>query len=194
MIIQATHLPSSDEELIRAISGGNRLAMKLLYTRHSVRVFRFARRFLTDESMAEDLVNEVFLDVWRKAGAFKGHSQVSTWLLAIARNKALAVARVRSFDALNHDICENVEDGADDPETAMVKSQTRSSLFQCLKKLSPVHREVIDLVYYHGKSVDEVAEIIAVPRNTVKTRMFYARSHLAKLLAEASLDRDLLAA
>ena len=82
----------------------------------------------------------------------------------------------------------------DDPETVMGKRQTSSLLFRCLAKLSPAHREIIDLVYYHDKAVDEVAEIIQVPRNTVKTRMFYARNHLAKLLAEARLDRDLLAA
>jgi RNA polymerase sigma-70 factor (ECF subfamily) len=195
MITQTIQISSSDEELIRAISGGNRHAMKLLYERHSVRVFRFALRFVADESVAEDLVNDVFLDVWRKAaGTFAGHSQVSTWLLAIARNKAIAVTRRRSFDPLNDNICETILDGADNPETVMGKSQTRSLLFQCLTNLSPAHREVIDLVYYHEKSIDEVAEIIRVPPNTVKTRMFYARNHLAKLLAEARLDRNLLPA
>ena len=136
----------------------------------------------------------MFLDVWRKAGAFAGHSQVSTWLLAIARNKAIAVTRRRSFDPLNDDISETIQDDADDPETVMAKSQTRSLLFQCLTNLSPAHREVIDLVYYHEKSIDEVAEIIQVPPNTVKTRMFYARTHLAKQLAEAQFNRDMLAA
>lgn len=194
MIPQTIQISSSDEELIRAISGGNRHAMKLLYARHSVRVFRLALRFVADESVAEDLLNDVFLDVWRKAGALTGHSQVSTWLLAIARNKAIAVTRRRSWGPLNDNICETIQDGADNSETVMGKSQTRSLLFQCLTNLSPAHREVIDLVYYHGKSIDEVAEIIRVPPNTVKTRMFYARNHLAKLLAEARLDRNLLPA
>jgi len=194
MITQTIQTSASDEQLIKAISGGDRHAMKLLYARHSVRVFRFALRFVADEGAAEDLVNEVFLDVWRKAGGFAGHSQVSTWLLAIARNKAIAATRRRTCEPLNDNICETIQDGADDPETAMGKSQTRSLLSQCLTNLSPAHREVIDLVYYHEKSIDEVAEIIQVPPNTVKTRMFYARNHLAKLLAEARLDRNLLAA
>jgi len=194
MITQTIQTSASDEQLIKAISGGDRHAMKLLYARHSVRVFRFALRFVADEGAAEDLVNEVFLDVWRKAGGFAGHSQVSTWLLAIARNKAIAATRRRTYEPLNDNICETIQDGADDPETVMGKSQTRSLLSQCLTNLSPAHREVIDLVYYHEKSIDEVAEIIQVPPNTVKTRMFYARNHLAKLLAEARLDRNLLAA
>ena len=195
MVTRTIQISASDAELLRAICGGDRHAMKLFYARHSVRVFRFVLRFVADdESAAEDLVNDVFLDVWRKAETFSGHSQVSTWLLAIARNKAITVTRRRSCDPLNDDVCETIEDGADDPETATGKSQTRSLLSQCLKKLSPPHREIIDLVYYHEKSIDEVAGIIRVPSNTVKTRMFYARNHLAKLLAEARLDRDLLAA
>lgn len=194
MITQSNQVSSSDDELIRAICGGDRYAMKLLYERHSVRIFRFARRFIPDDTVAEDLMHDVFLDVWRQAGAFKGHSQVGTWLLAITRNKALAMARRRAFDPLDDDVCQTIEDGADNPEAAMGKRRISSLLFQCLENLSPRHREIIDLVYYHGKSIDEVAKIVRVPHSTVKTRMFYARNHLAKLLAEAQLDRDLLAA
>jgi|SRR5262245_29287688 len=194
MITQSTQVGSSDDELISAISDGDRHAMKVLYERHSVRVFRFVKRFLPDDTVAEDVVHDVFLDVWRQAGAFKGHCQVGTWLLAITRNKAFTNARCRRFDPLNDDICEAIEDGADNPETAMAKRRINSLLFRCLANLSPTHREIIDLVYYHAKSIDEAAKIIGVPRNTVKTRMFYARHHLAKLLAEAQLDRDVLVA
>ena len=108
MITQTIQTSASDEQLIKAISGGDRHAMKLLYARHSVRVFRFALRFVADEGAAEDLVNEVFLDVWRKAGGFAGHSQVSTWLLAIARNKAIAATRRRTCEPLNDNICETI--------------------------------------------------------------------------------------
>lgn len=139
-------------------------------------------------------MHDVFLDVWRQAGAFKAHCQVGTWLLAISRNKAFAIARRRRLDPLTDDVCEAIEDGADNPETAMAKRRISSLLFRCLANLSPKHREIIDLVYYHAKSIDEAAKIIGVPRSTVKTRMFYARHHLAKLLAEAQLGRDLLAA
>ena len=195
MITQRNQINSSDDELIGAISGGDRHAMKLLYERHSVRVFRFAKRFAPDDIVTEDLVHDVFLDVWRQAGAFKGHSQVGTWLLAITRNKAFAIARRQPLDLLDDDVCEAIEDGADNPETAMAKRRTSSLLFRCLANLSPRHREIIDLVYYHEKSIDEVAQIVGVPHSTVKTRMFYARHHLAKVLSEAHLDKDdLLAA
>jgi RNA polymerase sigma-70 factor (ECF subfamily) len=69
------------------------------------------------------------------------------------------------------------------------KRQEGSILTTCLDKLSPPHREIIDLIYYHDKSVTEVSEIIGVPRSTVKTRMFYARNEIAELLKERGIDR-----
>jgi RNA polymerase sigma-70 factor (ECF subfamily) len=125
----------------------------------------------------------VFLDVWREAGKFEGHSQLSTWLLAITRHKALSRLRTRATEALDEDSYSCIEDPAENPEISMQKKQRSSILSACLRKLSPSHREIVDLVYYHEKSIDEVACIIAVPRNTVKTRMFYARQRLAELLA-----------
>ena len=84
----------SDDDLIAAIACGDPQAMRLLYERHSLRVYRFACRLLSDRTAAEDVVREVFLDVWRNAGTFAGRSQVSSWLLAIARNKAIQTVRI----------------------------------------------------------------------------------------------------
>jgi RNA polymerase sigma-70 factor, ECF subfamily len=72
---------ASDRALIRAVAAGDKRAMHTLYVRHNVRVFRFILRMIDNRSLAEDLVSEVFLDVWRKADFFKAKSQVSTWLL-----------------------------------------------------------------------------------------------------------------
>jgi RNA polymerase sigma-70 factor (ECF subfamily) len=183
---------ASDDALIDAIADGDRQALEVLYSRHSAGVYRFALRFVADEGIAEDVMNEVFFDVWRKAKTFEGRSQVSTWLLGVARNKALQITRRRRPEHLNDEACEAIEDAADDPERAIQRKQNGSILFECLKNLSPVHREIINLIYYHGKSIDEAAQTIRVPRNTVKTRIFYARSHLAKLLVEAGIDSALL--
>jgi RNA polymerase sigma-70 factor (ECF subfamily) len=79
---------------------------------------------------------------------------------------------------------ELLEDPADDPELAILKKQRISLLFPCLIQLSHEHREIIDLVYYHRQSIDDVAHILGVPRNTVKTRMVYARNRMEKLLAK----------
>ena len=165
-------LEASDEILIGRIAGGDRLAMQALYARHHVKVFRFVLRLVRNEASAQDLISEVFLDVWRQAARFEGRSAVSTWILAIARFKALSSVRRRKEAQLDEEEAEAIEDEADTPEVALQKKDTGEVLRQCLAKLSPDHREIIDLVYYHEKSVEEVAEIVDIPENTVKTRMF----------------------
>jgi RNA polymerase sigma-70 factor, ECF subfamily len=179
---------TSDLALIQSIAAGDRHAMQILYARHNMRVFRFLLRFVADKSVAEELVSEVFLDVWRQAGKFRGQSQVATWLLAIARNKATSALRRRSTEGLD-DAAAAIEDPRDDPEVTMQNRQRTEILLDCLTQLSPAHREVIDLVYYHEQSIDEVAEIVGVPQSTVRTRMFYARKRIAELMAAQGVDR-----
>jgi RNA polymerase sigma-70 factor (ECF subfamily) len=180
---------TSDEVLIARIAGGDRLAMQVLFARHHVRVYRFVLRLVRNEATAEDLISEVFLDIWRQAGKFEGRSAVSTWMLSIARFKALSALRRRQDDELDEETAERTEDQADDPETALAKKDKGAVLRQCLSGLSAEHREVIDLVYYHEKSVEEVAEITGIPEATVKTRMFYARKKLSELLKQQGIDR-----
>jgi RNA polymerase sigma-70 factor, ECF subfamily len=187
--VQAAAQDTSDETLVAQIAQRDKHALQLLYSRHHVRIYRFALRFLNDEAAAEDTVSEVFIDVWRQAERFEGRSQVTTWLLAIARNKALSLLRRRSSEELDDEVAEFIEDPSDNPEAAMLKSQRASVLQDCLTQLSPAHREIVDLVYYHEKSVEEVAEIISVPANTVKTRMFYARKRIGELMAAKGISR-----
>jgi RNA polymerase sigma-70 factor, ECF subfamily len=180
---------TSDETLVGLVAQGDKDAMRVLFARHNVRVFRFLLRMVGNDATAEDLLNEVFIDVWRNAARFEARSQVSTWMLAIARFKALASLRRRTTDALDDDADEMLEDPADDPETIMQKTNRSALLQDCLKQLSLAHRQVIDLVYYHEQSVDEVAHIIGVTQSTVKTRMFYARKRIAELMAERGVER-----
>ena len=163
--------------------------MQVLYGRHHVRVFRFGMRLVRDEQLAEDLISEVFLDVWRQAGKFEGRSAVSTWLLAITRFKALSALRRRKDVELDEEAADTIEDSSDNPEVTAQKKDTSGALRKCLSKLSAEHREIIDLVYYHEKSVEEVAGIVGIPENTVKTRLFYARKKLAELVKESGIER-----
>jgi RNA polymerase sigma-70 factor (ECF subfamily) len=180
---------TSDEVLIGRIAGGDRLAMQVLFARHHVRVFRFVVRLVKNESTAEDLISDVFLDVWRQAGRFEGRSAVSTWLLSIARFKALSALRRRPDEELDEEAAGAIEDPSDDPEVALEKKDKSALIRKCLSGLSADHREIVDLVYYHEKSVEEVAEIVGIPENTVKTRMFYARKKLAELLKAEGIER-----
>ena len=157
--------------------------MRTLFARHRVSVYRWLLRLVNDEALAEDLLSDVFLDVWRHAASFEARASVSTWLLAIARYKALSARRRRTDAALDDQIASTVADPADGPDLVLEKKSTTELMGGCLTELSPEQREVMDLVYYHEKSVREVARIIGIPEPTVKTRMFYARKKLAELVA-----------
>src|SRR5258708_25206412 len=111
-----------DEMLLEGIAAGGRSAMHILYSRHNVRVYRFILRMVRDTTTAEDLVSQVFLDVWRTAGQFEGRAQVSTWLLSIARFKALTALRQRRHEDIDQDDVLEIADEADTPEASLDRS------------------------------------------------------------------------
>jgi RNA polymerase sigma-70 factor, ECF subfamily len=176
---------SSDATLVSRIAAGDKLAMQALFARHRTLVYRWLLRYVGNETNAEDLLSEVFLDVWRQADRFEGRSSVSTWLIAIARFKALSARRRRTDAELDEKIETTVADTANDPEAVLQEKNRGELLRQALTRLSLDHREIIDLVYYHEKSIEECATILGIPAATVKTRMFYARKKLAELVKDA---------
>src|SRR5262245_47141336 len=91
---------SSDLALVRGLAQGDRLAMRTLYARHHIAVHRFVLRIVHEYALAEDVLSEVFFDVWRHADRFEGRASVKTWLLAIARHKALSACRQRPLVSL----------------------------------------------------------------------------------------------
>jgi len=176
---------ATDDALVHAIGTGDRHAMRLLFWRHRTRVYRFILRMMRDRELAEDVVNEVFLDVWLRADLFAGRSTVSTWLLGIARHKALTALGRRRTEQLDDEVALAIPDPAPDPERKLMDNDRNAILRRSLDALTPEHREIIDLVYDQGMTVGEIAELLHIPLNTVKTRMFYARKRLAALVAAA---------
>ena len=175
--VQAANLQLSDHALIARIAAGDQVAMRYLFARHQNSVYRFLLRIVRNEALAEDILSEVFFAVWRQAASFQGRSSVSTWVLAIARHKALSACRRRRDDQLDEEV-QSIFGPSADAET-LLETDRDERLLVALRKLSDEHREIIDLVYYHGKSVKEVALITGLPTGTVKTRMYYARKRLA---------------
>ena len=116
----------SDEMLVERIAAGDKLAMQALFARHRTPVYRWLLRFVGNETVAEDLLSDVFFDVWQQAGRFEGRSAVTTWLLSIARFKALSARRRRTDATLNETIEATVADSADDPEIALQKKSRAS--------------------------------------------------------------------
>lgn len=134
-------------------------------------------------------MSDVYFDVWRQASRFEGRSSVSTWILSIARFKALSSMRRTKETSLEPETADRIEDEADTPEVTAQKASKAVAMRRCLQKLTTEHREVIDLVYYHERSVEEASEILGVPAATVKTRMFYARKKLSELLSASGIER-----
>ena len=175
---------SSDEILVEQIAAGSKPAMQALFARHRTYVYRWLLRFVSNETLAEDLLSEVFLDVWRQAGQFEGRASVSTWLLSIARFKALS-ARRRRTDAELDEIEATVADSADDPEITLQKKSRnelpRRALMRSVARASRDHRSGL-LPREVGRGLRAHPDI---PAATVKTRMFYARKKLAELVVGA---------
>src|ERR1700760_5046315 len=138
---------TSDEMLLEGIAAGGRSAMHILYSRHNVRVYRFILRMVRDTTTAEDLVSQVFLDVWRTASQFQGRSQVSTWLLSIARFKALTALRQRRHEDIDQDEMLEIADQAETPEASLDRSNTSAILGACVPNWSRGLPESSNLAY-----------------------------------------------
>jgi len=178
----------SDEMLLKNVADGDKAAMHIIFARHRKRVFQFIRCLVRNPVIVDDLVNQVFLDVWRSASQFEHRARVSTWLLSIARFKAINSRRERAHEPIDHDEALDIIDEGDTPDVALDRKQTEGLLRACIEKLSPAHREIIDLYYYRENSVSEVSGIIGIPQATVKSRIFYARKQLARILVGAGFD------
>ena len=177
---------SSDEALLASIALGDKSAMARLFSLHNRRVYRFAHRLTRNSWIAEEIVSEVFLAVWRSAAQFQFKSTVSTWLLAIARNKALAALRKRTEEPPENP--HTTLEGDDNPEIRIHALCRSAIIHRCLRQLTPPHRQILDIIYYREKSISEAARIVGIPEGTVKSRVATARSRMAELLKVAGVE------
>jgi RNA polymerase sigma-70 factor (ECF subfamily) len=179
-----------DQRQLERVANGDRQAIGVLYQRHHKRVFHFIRRFVSNVEVAEDLTNDVFIEVWQKASAYEGRSKVSSWLLGVARYKALSeIRKTKPVHSKSEQILDALEDDADDPEMVTQKRDKGAAIKRCIQALSHDHRIILELIYYHERSMEEVSEILDIPKNTVKTRSFHARKQLSAKMAAQGLDR-----
>jgi RNA polymerase sigma-70 factor (ECF subfamily) len=160
--------------------------MQCFFLRHNARVYRFIVRLVGDAPAAMDLTGDVFVDVWTQAGKFKGQSSVPTWLLAIARYKALsALRRSRTETAVIGQL--TIVESSDNPEIIVEEYDQSRIMRECVLQLSQKHRQIVDLLYYDDRSMDEVSRITQIPLGTVKSRASYARRRLSDLLVAAGV-------
>lgn len=176
---------SPDERsLLDRVAGGDRSAFEEIYTLYYPRLFRFLLRYTGSLGHVEELINDVMLVVWERAGDFRGHSKVSTWILGIAYRKGLRSLDQDRRRPRHEDVDEIVLTSAGGPEQDLSRRELRDRVLEALARLPAEQRAVLELTYYQGLSYPEIAEILGCPHNTVKTRMFHARRKLRALLPE----------
>jgi RNA polymerase sigma-70 factor, ECF subfamily len=180
---------ATDAALMGRVASGDAAALRILFERHQVRVFRFALRIVGSAALAEELTYEVFHEVWRHAARYRLKAAPVTWILAIAHHRAVSTMRKKREENWDEEIASGLCDTGDNPEVMVQKADKAAILRRCMDALSPAHKVIIDLVYYHEMSICDVGAVLRVPENTVKTRMFYARKQLARLLCQAGVDR-----
>jgi RNA polymerase sigma-70 factor (ECF subfamily) len=168
-------------ELLARIAEGDRKAFEELYNLYHRRMARFLMRLTRRYELAEEVINDTFWVVWRKAGDFRGDSQPSTWILGIAYRKARSAFRAASRLAEQNLTIESEPLTA---ETPAGTEELRDWLGQALVQLPVEQRLAVELCYELGYSCEEIAAIMNCPVNTVKTRLFHARAKLQRLLPQ----------
>ena len=177
-----------DGQLIAGIAAGDRRAFRTFFDVYGPRIFRYAVRTIGDAGKAEEVTNDVMLEVWKSAARFEHRSRVSTWIIGIARHKSLNAIRGRQHVTVDiADVAEQVSDegaAVESGEAERDQAEMRRVLRAAVAKLSPEHKDVVELTFFHGHSYEEIAQIVGCPENTVKTRMFHAKKQLKSLLGE----------
>lgn len=175
------HAPDDTEarRLVARCALGQQRALAALHALLARRVHAFAMHRLRDEHDAETVVVDTFHEVWRHAARFRGESRVSTWVLGIARHKALNLRRNAQLQT--EDIDDHAESLASDDEGAegqLQRWQEARVVHACMDRLTAVHRECLQLVYFECLPLADVAAVQQVPEGTVKTRLFHARKSM----------------
>jgi RNA polymerase sigma-70 factor (ECF subfamily) len=184
--MDATHATdASDPDLLAAVAHGDRSAFELLYRAYEKRVYQYVQTLVSDRSLAEEVVGDTMLAVWRGAGSFACTSRVSTWIFGIARHKALDAIRRSGRRQREVEL-----DGAAElphpqacPDDAVWRNQLATLTQRAMATLTREHREILRLVFYEEQPYEEIAMLLGIPTNTVKTRVYYAKQRLKEQLA-----------
>jgi RNA polymerase sigma-70 factor (ECF subfamily) len=174
--------PGSDHELLRLVAAGDAGALVRLYERYAGALFGYLQRLAGDRMTAEEILQDTMLAVWRSAGAFEGRAKVTTWLFGVARRQAHNRLRGRSApEPAGVDLFDR-PDRSTGPEELAIAAAGGTPVAAAIELLPDHHREVIALVFVAGLPLAEVAEVLAIPVGTVKSRLYHARAAVAAAL------------
>lgn len=175
--------PVSESQLIRFVAKGNQAAFRMLYLRYGRLIFQYLLRLVHDAEQAEDLLQEVFWAVWKGAPGFRGNSKVKTWIYHIAHNQAVSWLRAHQPTLQLDELNASLPDDRLHLEFQVSANLQQDMIRRALDQLTPEHREVLELAYFHELSYREIAEIAGCPIGTVKSRASFARRHLGSILS-----------
>jgi len=172
-----------DTRLLASVAGGDRRALVALYERHRQPLFGYLVRLAGDWHIAEELLQDTLVAVWQAAGTFQSRSTVRSWLFGIARRQAHNRLRRRNPPAA--DLNEVTEPADDDPgpEDIALAQAEAAELAALVQRLGPLQQEILALVFVDDLSYAEIAQTLAIPVGTVKSRLAGAKRALAAQLA-----------
>ena len=175
--------PVTDEgQVIRRIATGDRDALAELYTCYQRALFNYLLQLTPDYGLAEEILQDTLVAVWKCAHSFEGRSSVLTWLIGIARRQAHNTLRQRRVPVAAEAELEGLAATDSEPEASTLASVARDELAAAFRHLAPLHREVLVLTFVQELSYQETASILEVPVGTVKSRLSNARRALRALL------------
>jgi len=165
--------------LLESIGLRDRAAFEELYRLYHPRLTSFLMRMVRRPQLVEEVLNDTMMVVWLRPDSFHGGSKLSTWIMAIAYRKALKGLKRQDDPVEDDDGHERISEDVS-PEQSSANLRRRQLLAKAMEELSPAHRAVVDLTYYHELDYNEIARILDCPVGTVKTRMFHARRQLQR--------------
>ncbi len=181
-----TSSPEQDCDLVARIVSGDESAVRDLYARYGQRLYAYALRLTGDPATAEDVTQETLVIAWRTAREFRGSGRLVAWLLGITHHQAMK--SLRHAPRAAGTLAESIAAPDPSPEEQAQTQEIRRRVRQGLQDLSVEHRAVLDLVFYQGLSLNEVAQVCGCPLGTVKSRLSYARKHLRGVLGSSQED------
>lgn len=169
-----------DHALVQAIGQGDHHALEALYRRHGTALLAYILGQVSDQALAEEVLQDVMLAVWRSAANFRGDSKVTTWLFAIARRRAISARQQAPVTAAQ--LSDTVAAPDPGPLEALERRADQDTLQAALSDLPADQRETLELIFYHGFSGPEAAEILGVAPGTIKSRLHRAKTALRRML------------
>ncbi|HVO03903.1 MAG TPA: sigma-70 family RNA polymerase sigma factor [Candidatus Cybelea sp.] len=179
---------ATEAALLQRVAGGDRDAFGELYRRLQRPLYGYLMKLVRERELVEDVLNETMMEVWRQAARFEGRASVNTWVFSIAHHRAVSRLRRKRETALDEETAAAIEDDAPTPDQRAQQNDMNRLLASLMEQLSFEHREILHLAYFQEFSVQEIADALDLPANTVKTRMFYARQRLKVLLEKSGVQ------